>query len=71
MMLSSPLTYPLPIYLPTCPSTFLLTSLLGRYLPSPTYLVAPTYMIVTPIDPTIAKNDEKINKMKIFHRAWT
>jgi len=50
--------YP-PIYLPTCPSTFLHTSLLSRYLPSPTYLVAPTYMIVTPIGPAIAEIDEK------------
>jgi len=62
MILSSPLTYPPPIYLLTCPSTFLLISLLGSYLPSPTYLVAHTYMIVTPIDPAIAKNDEKKTK---------
>jgi hypothetical protein len=32
-------------------------------------LVAPTYMIVTPIDPAIAENDEKYNKMKILHRG--
>jgi hypothetical protein len=53
-------------YLPTHPYTYLHAlppslhnSLLSRYLPSPTYLVASSYMIVTPIDPTIVENDEK------------
>ncbi len=58
---------PQPIYLPTystinlpiCPSIFLHTSPLGRYLLDPTYLVAPTYMAAIPINLTIVNNDEE------------
>jgi hypothetical protein len=39
------------IYLPTCPSTFLPTNTLSRYLPNPTYMATPTYMVAIPIDP--------------------
>jgi hypothetical protein len=45
-----PTTPPPPsIYLPTCPSTFLPTNTLSRYLPNPTYMATPTYVVATPI----------------------
>jgi len=36
------------------------TTLLDRDLLDPTYLVAPTYMIITPIDLATIENDKKI-----------
>ncbi len=52
MLLSSPPTYPPPsIYLPT--------NTLGRYLPNPTYMATPTYLVGIPIDPPTIKNDEE------------
>jgi hypothetical protein len=38
------------IYLPTCPSIFLSTNILSKYLLNPTYMATPTYMVATPID---------------------
>jgi hypothetical protein len=47
--------------LPTYPSTFLHTNSLGRYLPNPTYMVAPTHMVAIAIDLANAeKNEEKV-----------
>jgi len=34
-------------------------------------MLAPTYMVVIPIDLAIIKNDEDKNKMKVLHRSWT
>jgi hypothetical protein len=45
-----PPTHPPSIYLPTCPSTFLPTNTLSRYLPNLTHMATPTYMVATPID---------------------
>jgi len=39
------------------------------YILDPTYMAKPTYLINIPIDPTIAKNDER--KMKVLHGIWT
>jgi hypothetical protein len=36
---------------PTCPSIVLPTNTLSRYLPNPTYMATPTYMVAIPIDP--------------------
>ncbi len=47
------------IYLPTYPSTFLPTNSLGRYLPNPTYMATPTYLVATPIDPEPSKMMKK------------
>jgi hypothetical protein len=51
---SRPPTYPTPpppsIYLPTCHSTFLPINTLNRYLPNPTYMATPTYIVATPIE---------------------
>ncbi len=44
------LTHP-SIYLPTCPSTFLPTNILDRYLSNPTYMATPTYLVAIPTDP--------------------
>jgi len=41
--ISTHLPNPLSIYLPT--------NTLSRYVPNPTYMVTPTYMVATPIDP--------------------
>ncbi len=44
-----PPTYrPLSIYLSTWPSTFLLTNILSRYLPNPTYMTTLIYLQCTP-----------------------
>jgi hypothetical protein len=48
--LCTPPPPPQSIYLPTCPSTFLPTNTLRRYLPNPTYMATPTYMVATPIN---------------------
>jgi hypothetical protein len=45
-------SYPHPsIYLLPCPFTFLPTNILGKYLPNPTYMVTPTYLVAIPTDP--------------------
>jgi hypothetical protein len=44
-------THPPSIYLLTCLSTFLPTNTLSRYLPNPTYMATPTYMVAIPINP--------------------
>jgi len=36
---------------PTHPSTILPTNTLRKYLPNPTYMSTPNYMVVTTIDP--------------------
>jgi len=41
---------------------------LGRYLPNPTYMAKPTYLVVIPIDPQQSKTTRK-NKMKILHET--
>jgi hypothetical protein len=58
------------IYIPTCPSTFLLTNILSRYLPNPTYMATPTYVVASPIDPNNWQRWKK-NKMEFFHGTWS
>jgi len=38
-------------HLPTCPTTDLSTNTLNMYLPNPTYMATPTYMVAIGIDP--------------------
>ncbi len=64
------LTHP-SIYLPAHPFTFVRTSPLGKYLPDPTYMAAPPYLVATPTDIAIVKNNEETNKMKVLHGACT
>jgi hypothetical protein len=47
------------LYLLTCFFTLVHTTLLDKDLLDPTYLVAPTYMITTPIDFATVENDKK------------
>ncbi len=69
---SSPSTYSpinfkcatlIPTHLPTPHLFFLPTNTIGRYLPNPTYLTKPTYLVGTPID---SQRSGK-NKMKVLH----
>jgi hypothetical protein len=46
------------------PSIFLPTNILGRYLPNPAYMATPTYLVGTPIDPPMVKNDQERIKWK-------
>jgi hypothetical protein len=41
------------------PSIFLPINTLGRYLPNPTYMATPTYLVDTPIDPQQSKTMRK------------
>jgi hypothetical protein len=59
VLLSSPPTYSPLTYLSTCPSTFLPINTLSKYLPDLAYMVTPTYMVATPIDPPIVDSDEE------------
>jgi hypothetical protein len=48
---SHPHTHPVSIFLPT--------NTLGRYLPNPSYMVTPIYLVETPIDPQRSKTMRK------------
>jgi hypothetical protein len=51
-------------------STFLPTSHWSRYLPNLTYLITLTPLVVFPTDPTITKNNDKRNKMRVLQKIW-
>ncbi len=53
----------LSICLSICPCNTLPTSLLGKYILNPTYMVKPTYLINIPIDLVIAKINEEKNEV--------
>jgi len=44
---------------PTCPNTYLLTNILSRYLPNPTYMAKSTYLVGIPINPPTVENDQE------------
>jgi hypothetical protein len=59
------------IYLLIYPCTFLPINPLGKYILNPTYMARPNYLVNTPTNLAITKNDEEKNQLKVLHGAWT
>jgi len=58
------------IYLFIYPCTkFLPTNPLGKYILNPTYMARPNYLVNTPTNLVITKNDEEKNKLNVLHGA--